>query len=204
MLGGRSMSARGHILRLRAIALALRGPPLQMKTHFAEWSTVVIVLFLSGAPYSRFLFTGFGSNKLCDDALRTLHELHRRHTYAPQEGCLRASYEQSICRMRTVLDEQLITGHRYHHLAARGDLILSCVLCKDVRSDFHSADEVCTRALILANILQQHRVGHESLIGPQCERMRKRLRIIDGHLILEVPEISSPQAFGESQGLCLR
>src|SRR5262245_52430051 len=106
--------------------------------------------------------------------------------------------------MRTVIDEQLIAGHRYHHLTPRGELILSRVLCEDLRSDFHSADEVRTRALILANILQQHCVGHESLIGPQRKRVRKRLRIIDGHLIFEVSEITSPQAFGDSQGLCLR
>src|SRR5499426_3018398 len=85
------------------------------------------VLFLRCAPYSRFLLTCLGSNHLGDSPLSTSHELHRSHTYARQEGCLRASYEQSICRMPTVLDEQLITGHRYHHLAARGDLIFSRV-----------------------------------------------------------------------------
>src|SRR5262249_38957485 len=86
----------------------------------------------------------------------------------------------------------------------RGELILSRVLCEDLRSDFHSADQVRTRALILANVLQQHGVGHEGFIGPQSKRVCKRLRIIDGHLIFEMSKISSPQAFGKSQRFRLR
>src|SRR5262245_35178507 len=98
--------------------------------------------------------------------------------------------------MRTVIDEQLIAGHGYHRLAARGELVSSHVLCQDLRSDSHSANQVRPRALILADILKQHAVGHEGLIGPQSEWVRERLRIIDGHLVLEVSEITSPQAFG--------
>src|SRR5207247_8694866 len=86
-----------------------------------------------------------------DCTLGILDEFDRRHAHARQEDSLRTSHEQTVCRMRAVLYEQLIAGDRDHHLPSRGELIRSRVLREDLWSHLHAADQVRPRALILAD-----------------------------------------------------
>src|SRR5207245_10812796 len=78
-----------------------------------------------------------------------------------------------------------------------------CILRENLWSELHAANQVSSRALVVANVFEQHAVGHQRLVRSQGEGLCKGLRIIDSHFVFQVSNIAAPEAFGDPQRLCL-
>src|SRR5262245_8130810 len=58
--------------------------------------------------------------------------------------------------------------------------------------------------VLVADELDDLLVGHDALVAPHGERLRIRLRIVDGHIDLEGPEVRTTKAFRHLQCFGIR